>query len=84
MAQHSASVGDEDEAPEPAIEELGALVLRVWRERGTEQGLRVRILASEGQSEPASMAVLADPEAALEAVKKWLDARQEPPGAPQG
>lgn len=84
MAQHSASVGNEDEAPEPAIEELGALVLRVWRERGTEQGLRVRILASEGQSEPASMAVLADPEAALEAVKKWLDARQEPPGAPQG
>ncbi|MGY3566050.1 hypothetical protein [Sinomonas sp. RB5] len=84
MAQHSASVGDEDEAPEPAIEELGALVLRVWRERGTEQGLRVRILASEGQNEPASMAVLADPEAALEAVRKWLDARQEPPGPPRG
>ncbi|MGT2463739.1 hypothetical protein [Sinomonas atrocyanea] len=84
MAQHSASVGDEDEAPEPAIEELGALVLRVWRERGTEQGLRVRILASEGQNEPASMAVLADPEAALEAVRKWLDARQEPPGPTRG
>ncbi|AMM32032.1 hypothetical protein SA2016_1352 [Sinomonas atrocyanea] len=83
MAQHSVSAG-EDEAPEPAIEELGALVLRVWRERGTEQGLRVRILASEGQNEPASMAVLADPEAALEAVRKWLDARQEPPGPSRG
>ncbi|MDP9883211.1 hypothetical protein J2W21_000701 [Sinomonas atrocyanea] len=84
MAQHSASVGDEDQAPEPAIEELGALVLRVWREPGAEQGLRVRILASEGQSEPASMAVVADPESALEAVRKWLEARQGPPGAPRG
>lgn len=84
MTQHPASVGGEDESPEPALEELGALVLRVWRERGADQGLRVRILASEGQSEPASMAVLADPEAAVEAVRKWLDARQEPPGAPQG
>ncbi|MDQ0259424.1 hypothetical protein [Sinomonas atrocyanea] len=79
MAQHSASVGDQDESPEPALEELGALVLRVWREPGSDQGLRVRILASEGQSEPASMAVVAGPDAALDAVRKWLDARQGPP-----
>lgn len=75
MAQHSAAAGDGD-AHEHGLEELGALVLRVWREPDGEHGLRVRILASDGPREPATVAVVTDPEAALAAVRAWLLDRQ--------
>lgn len=75
MAQHSASVDDEDEADESGLEELGTLVLRVWREADTEHGFRARVFASDGANEPANMTVAADPDTALAAVKEWLDAR---------
>lgn len=76
MAQHSAAV-DNDDAQEHGLEDLGALVLRVWREPDAEQGLRVRVLTSEGPREPASVAVVADPEAVIEAVRSWLAERQQ-------
>ncbi|WP_235781475.1 hypothetical protein [Sinomonas notoginsengisoli] len=76
MAQHAAAA-DNDDPQEHGLEELGALVLRVWREPDGEQGLKVRILASDGPREPATMAVVADPDAAIAAVRSWLDDRQQ-------
>ncbi|BCT75329.1 hypothetical protein SCMU_11710 [Sinomonas cyclohexanicum] len=75
MAQHSAAA-DHGDAHENGLEELGALVLRVWREPDAAQGLRVRILTSEGPREPATSAVVADVESAVAAVRSWLEEQQ--------
>lgn len=71
MAHHSETAGD-GEPYEYGLEELGTLVLRVWQEPEAERGLRVRMLASQGAGESASVAVFADPEAAGAAVRTWL------------
>lgn len=76
MAQHSADVNSDDPR-EAELEEFGTLVLRVWREPDAAQGLRVRILTSHGNQEPASTAVAADTEAALAVVRKWLEGQHE-------
>lgn len=74
MAQHSASGGERDEQ-ESGLDELGTLVLRVWREPEAGKGLRIRILASDGAWEPADVSVTADSEAAVKTVSDWLAAR---------
>lgn len=74
MAQHSASA-EESEPSEPGLEELGTLVLRVWREPESEEGLRIRILASDGAWEPGELTVTADSEAAVKSVRDWLESR---------
>lgn len=74
MAQHSASSSGTDEH-ESGLEELGTLVLRLWREAGADGGLRIRILASDGAWEPADVTVTADSEAAVKTVSDWLAAR---------
>ncbi|WP_415856580.1 hypothetical protein [Sinomonas sp. G460-2] len=74
MAQHSASA-DGNEPSEPGLEELGTLVLRVWREPESEESLRIRILASDGAWEPGELTVTPDSEAAVKSVRDWLEAR---------
>lgn len=77
MGQHSAAA-DRGDAHENALEELGALVLRVWREPdAAPPNLRVRILTSEGRREPATSAVVSDVDAALAAVRSWLEKQQD-------
>ncbi|WP_077490370.1 hypothetical protein [Sinomonas mesophila] len=74
MAQHSAAAGD-GEVPEDEVsgaDELGTLVLRVWREPGSEEGLRVRIMAAEGSREPVTVSIASEPESAVESVRTWL------------
>jgi hypothetical protein len=74
MAQHSASADERDEQ-ESGLDELGTLVLRVWREPESADGLRIRILASDGAWEPADVTVTANTEAAVKTVSDWLAAR---------
>ena len=69
MAQHSAEAGDDDVS---GADELGTLVLRVWREPGTEEGLRIRVMAAEGTQEPVTVSVASGPESAIESVRAWL------------
>ncbi|AMM31684.1 hypothetical protein SA2016_0999 [Sinomonas atrocyanea] len=58
------------------LEELGALVLRVWREPAPGGGLRLRIFASEGPSDPVEATTAASVEAAIEVVRDWLSRRE--------
>ncbi|NUP74421.1 MAG: hypothetical protein HOQ07_07210 [Sinomonas sp.] len=74
MAQHSAPAGGADPS-EPSLEELGTLVLRVWKEPGAEHGVRIRVLTSDGAWEPADLKVTPDPEAAVKSVRDWLGSR---------
>ncbi|WP_138443233.1 hypothetical protein [Sinomonas susongensis] len=74
MAQHSASANGTDEH-DSELEELGTLVLRVWKESGAEGDLRIRILASDGAWEPSVMKVTGNPEEAVKSVSDWLGAR---------
>jgi hypothetical protein len=74
MAQHSASAEEKDER-ESGLEELGTLVLRVWREPQSADGVRIRILASDGAWEPADVSVTADRAAAVKSVSDWLAVR---------
>lgn len=63
-----------DRPDDPGLDELGTLVIRAWREPLAEHGLRVRLLASHGGSEPTST-VHSDPEGVLAAVRSWLEAQ---------
>ncbi|WP_334171301.1 hypothetical protein [Sinomonas sp.] len=74
MAQHSASANGTDE-PDSELEELGTLVLRVWKEPGAGGDLRIRILASDGAWEPSAVKVTSSAEAAVKGVSDWLAAR---------
>lgn len=74
MAQHSASANGTDEH-DSELEELGTLVLRVWKEPGAGGDLRIRILASDGAWEPSTMKVTSDAESAVKSVSDWLAAR---------
>lgn len=56
------------------LDELGTLVIRAWREPTADDGLRVRMLASQGSGEPMST-VHSDPEDVLTAVRSWLESR---------
>lgn len=69
MAQHSAESGDDEVS---GADELGTLVLRVWREPGSEEGVRIRIMAAEGAQEPVTVSVASEPESAVESVRTWL------------
>ncbi|GHG49148.1 hypothetical protein GCM10012320_16950 [Sinomonas cellulolyticus] len=76
MGQHSAAA-EHGDAHDNALDELGTLVLRVWREPDSSpHGLRVRVLTSEGPREPASSAVVADVDSAVAAVRSWLEKQQ--------
>lgn len=74
MAQHSASAGGTDSS-DSGLEELGTLVLRVWKEPESDHGVRIRILASDGAWEPGDLTVTPDPEAAVKSVRDWLGSR---------
>lgn len=67
---------DSDGPQTTGLEELGALVLRVWREPGPEGGLRIRIFASEGPSDPAEVTTAPSVEAAIQMVRDWLSRRE--------
>ena len=75
MAQHSAAAGDDEVS---GADELGMLVLRVWREPGSEEGLRIRIMAGEGAQEPVTVSVASEEESALESVRAWLAGLAKP------
>lgn len=78
MPEHPTAMDGHD-PEESGPDELGTLVLRAWREPTAEEGLRVRILASRGPAEPASVAVHSDPEDVLAAVRTWLLAQARQP-----
>ena len=69
MARYSAEASDDEVS---GADELGTLVLRVWREPGTEEGLRIRIMAAEGAQEPVTVSVASEPDSAVESVRTWL------------
>ncbi|MCH6471279.1 hypothetical protein [Sinomonas terrae] len=74
MAQHSASANGKDEH-DSELEELGTLVLRVWKEPAAGGDLRIRILASDGAWEPSALKVTSDAGAAVKSVSDWLASR---------
>jgi hypothetical protein len=58
-----------------APERTGVVLLRVWIENGSPDGLRVRIVAETvpRSSEPSFERVVASVDEAVEIVRRWLD-----------
>jgi hypothetical protein len=65
-----------------AADDDGVLVIRVWRDRGSDVPFRARITYGGDDHETAASASTSDPDAVVQAVRRWLRERMRDQNRP--